>query len=138
MKVIVFQNGFWMSDTRVLTESLIRRHLGVSEVRFFQLAFDIYTFQSTQYSDCLPQYLMQEAAKVLICSVAFRSWFNSEKATNDGHILTFMEALPPAIYLTPHQYVELQKFYFEERQIYPSNAVIELSVKAWKERIALV
>ncbi len=126
----------------MITESFVKgqicKHLGISEQTFYNLAFDIFDFQASQYADLLPQYLQGTAHEVYVKCQAFRKWFTIEKNENDRHILTFFDVIDRRIRITEHQYLELHKMYFEERFIYPNSTVIKVAVSEYKERVSLV
>ena len=126
----------------MITEAFVReqisQHLGISEQTFYNLAFEVFDFQASQYADLLPQYLQGESHRVLSKSKAFRKWFQIEKNENDRHILTFFDMIDRRIRITEHQYLELHKMYFDERFIYPNSTVIKVAVQEYKERVSLV
>ncbi len=131
---VVFKKKMTMT-----ADSKIREYLKISEQRFFDLAFDIFTHQAGQYIDLLPQYLQRSHENVFLRSKAFRVWFNTEKEINDNHILAFIEALPRNFRLIQpeDQYIQLQQMYFEERGIFPNAVILRLVIQEYKERVSL-
>lgn len=120
-----------------VVELRICKHLGISEQTFYNLAFEVFDFQASQYADLLPQYLQGTAHEVYVKCQAFRKWFQIEKNENDRHILTFFDMIDRRIRITENQYLELHKMYFEERLIYPNSTVIKVTVQEYKERVSI-